>query len=91
MRIERAPGRRARSHGAGDLPYAEAWRRLAPVARSAGVRPPTYHTARWLIETLRTLRDDAAKLPAGADLLADLLTGRVPWRWLDRTLAGEWR
>lgn len=73
-----------------DLSHAEAWRRLAPVAGRLGVRRPSYPTVRralleqQLLEALRL-----ARLEVRRDLIADLLSGRVPYRWLHAVIVGK--
>jgi hypothetical protein len=66
------------------LPYAEAWRRLSAVASAVGERPPSYHYVRLLMRTIGSPRWEPT-----TDPVADLLTGRVPWAWLDQALAGS--
>lgn len=72
-----------------ELSHAEAWRRLAPVAGRLGLRRPSYPTVRrallchrWLERLRRTLS------ARRAELAADLLAGRVPYRWLHRIIVG---
>jgi hypothetical protein len=71
------------------LSHAEAWRQLTPIAGRLGVRCPSYPTVRrallehrWL-EQLRRARGERR-----TGLLADLLTGRVPYRWLHAVIVG---
>ena len=59
-----------------ELPYAEAWRRLVPVAVRLGLPRPSYPTVRRvLIEQRRERRRRRELLEP---VLIDLLKGRVP-------------
>jgi hypothetical protein len=70
------------------LSSAEAWRRLRPVSARLGVRHPSYQTVRRLLVIERHVRRlRTARRRTNAGLLADLLAGRVPWSWLNETLA----
>jgi hypothetical protein len=72
-----------------DLPSAEAWRRLAPLARRLGVRRPSYQTIRRALVLERELRKlRQARRRVNEALLGDLLAGKVPWSWLHQRLGG---
>lgn len=66
-----------------ELSYAEGWRRLSAVAQRLGERPPNYHYVRLLLKSLA-----AQGREPHHDPIVDLMTGRVPWAWLDEAIAG---
>jgi hypothetical protein len=71
------------------LPSAEAWRRLAPLARRLGVRRPSYQTVRRALALERELRAfRQARRRVNEALLGDLLAGKVPWAWLHQRIGG---
>ena len=75
--------------GMTELPAAEAWRRAGLVAARYGARRPSYPTVRRGLlahQALERLR--AARRDVRAQLVADLLAGRAPWRWLDARILG---
>jgi hypothetical protein len=59
-----------------NLPYAELWRRLIPVARQLGVPRPCYGTVREIVLLLRAL--ERLRRPVRDDVIVKLLTGRIP-------------
>jgi hypothetical protein len=59
-----------------NLPYAELWRRLAPVALRLGVPRPCYGTVREIVLLLRAL--ERQRRPVRDDVIVKLLTGRIP-------------
>ena len=69
-----------------DMPYAEAWRLLRPVAARLGVPRPSYSSVRRIViaERRRKRRraDDLDRL------LADLFTGRFPFVTVEHKLMG---
>ena len=73
-----------------DLPSAEAWRRLTPIARRLGSRRPSYQTVRRVLALERELNKLLlrARRRANEALLGDLLAGKVPWAWLHQRLGG---
>jgi hypothetical protein len=72
-----------------ELPSAEAWRRLAPVARRIGARRPSYQTVRRALALERELRKlRSARRRVNESLLTDLLAGKVPWAWLHQRIGG---
>jgi hypothetical protein len=71
-----------------DLPSAEAWRRLTPIARRLGSRRPSYQTVRRVLVLERELRKlRRARRHFNERLLADLLAGKAPWEWLHERIA----
>ncbi|MFN8188172.1 MAG: hypothetical protein U0R69_13970 [Gaiellales bacterium] len=72
-----------------DLPHAEAWRRLAPIAARLGARRPSYPSVRRALLEHRYLDElRRARRELREELLADLLSGRVPHRWLHAVIVG---
>jgi len=68
------------------MPYAEAWRRLAPVAARLGVTRPSYSVVRRLAIAERARKERRAD---DLDLLlTDLLAGLVPLAFVDHKLYG---
>jgi hypothetical protein len=67
-----------------DLPYAEAWRMLSPVARRLGVPRPSYSTVRRICiaerERKRRRKDELDRF------LADVLAGKFPYVTVERKL-----
>jgi hypothetical protein len=83
-RLVRAAGELA------ELPAAEAWRRLRALASELGVRPPSYPTVHRLLEIHRMLAGERELTARERELLlADVLAGRVPWRFLDARIMGR--
>jgi hypothetical protein len=69
-----------------DMPYADAWRMLRPVAVRLGIPRPSYSTVRRLAiaerERKRRHADDLDLL------LTDLFKGRFPLVWVEHKLIG---
>ena len=69
-----------------DLPYADAWRLLRPVAARLGIPRPSYAAVR------RILIAERARKRRNADdldqLLADLFAGRFPYVTVEHKLIG---
>jgi hypothetical protein len=59
-----------------NLPYAELWRGLIPVAARLGVPRPCYGTVREIVLLLRAL--ERLRRPVRDDVIVKLLTGRIP-------------
>ena len=68
------------------MPYAEAWRLLRPVAARLGIPRPSYSSVRRIVIAERRRKQENAEL---LDLLlADLFTGRFPYRFVEHKVAG---
>jgi hypothetical protein len=68
------------------MPYAEAWRLLRPVAARLGIPRPSYSTVRRIvIAERRRKRENAELLDV---LLADLFSGRFPYRAVEHKVTG---
>lgn len=69
-----------------EMPYAEAWRLLRPVAARLGVPRPSYSTVRRVViaerERKRRRADELDRL------LADLFSGRFPYSLVEHKLVG---
>jgi hypothetical protein len=69
-----------------EMPYAEAWRLLRPVAARLGVPRPSYSTVRRVViaerERKRRRADELERL------LADLFSGRFPYALVEHKLVG---
>jgi hypothetical protein len=67
-----------------DLPYAEAWRMLRPVARRLGIPRPSYSTVRRICiaerERKRRRKDELDRF------LADVLAGKFPYVTVEHKL-----
>jgi hypothetical protein len=69
--------------------FAEAWRRLAPIAGRLGARRPSYPTVRRALLVHRHLEEiRRARRELREGLVSDLLAGRVPYRWLHAVIVG---
>jgi hypothetical protein len=69
-----------------DMPYAEAWRLLRPVAARLGIPRPSYSTVRRILIAERARkRRNAEDLDR---LLADLFSGRFPYVTVEHKLFG---
>ena len=68
------------------MPYAEAWRLLRPVAARLGIPRPSYSSVRRILiaerERKRRRADELDRL------LADLFSGRFPYRIVEHKLVG---
>ena len=68
------------------MPYAEAWRLLRPVAARLGIPRPSYSSVRRILiaerERKRMRADELDRL------LADLFSGRFPYRIVEHKLVG---
>ena len=69
------------------MPYAEAWRLLRPVAARLGIPRPSYSTVRRIVIAERKRKRENAELLDV--LLADLFTGRFPYRAVEHKVVGE--
>jgi hypothetical protein len=68
------------------LPYADAWRMLAPVATRLGIPRPSYSSVRRIVIADRERkRQRADQLDR---LFADLLTGRFPYVFVEHKIVG---
>ena len=68
------------------MPYAEAWRQLRLVAARLGIPRPSYSSVRRIVISERRRKHENAEL---LDLLlADLFTGRFPYRFVEHKVAG---
>jgi hypothetical protein len=68
------------------MPYAEAWRLLRPVAARLGIPRPSYSSVRRIVIAERRRKQENAEL---LDLLlADLFTGRFPYRFVEHKVVG---
>ena len=68
------------------LPYADAWRMLAPVAMRLGIPRPSYSSVRRIVIADRERkRQRADQLDR---LFADLLTGRFPYVFVEHKIVG---
>jgi hypothetical protein len=69
-----------------DMPYAEAWRLLRPVAARLGIPRPSYSTVRRVViaerERKRRRADELDQL------LADLFSGRFPYVFVEHKVVG---
>ena len=68
------------------MPYAEAWRLLRPVAARLGIPRPSYSSVRRIVIAERRRKKENAELLDV--LLADLFTGRFPYRFVEHKVAG---
>jgi hypothetical protein len=68
------------------MPYAEAWRRLRPVAARLGIPRPSYSSVRRIViadrERKRRNADDLDRF------LADVLAGKAPFVTVEHKLIG---
>jgi hypothetical protein len=69
------------------MPYAEAWRLLRPVSARLGVPRPSYSSVRRILIAERARKRENADLLDM--LLADLFTGRFPYRFVEHKVVGE--
>ena len=69
-----------------EMPYAEAWRLLRPVAARLGIPRPSYSTVRRVViaerERKRRRADELDQL------LADLFSGRFPYVFVEHKVVG---
>ena len=68
------------------MPYAEAWRLLRPVAARLGIPRPSYSSVRRIVIVERRRKRENAELLDV--LLADLFTGRFPYRFVEHKVVG---
>lgn len=68
------------------MPYAEAWRLLRPVSARLGVPRPSYSSVRRILIGERRRKQENADLLDM--LLADLFTGRFPYRFVEHKVVG---
>ena len=68
------------------MPYAEAWRLLRPVSARLGVPRPSYSSVRRIVIAERARKRENADLLDM--LLADLFTGRFPYRFVEHKVVG---
>ena len=68
------------------MPYAEAWRLLRPVSARLGVPRPSYSSVRRIVIAERSRKRENADLLDV--LLADLFTGRFPYRFVEHKVVG---
>lgn len=68
------------------MPYAEAWRLLRPVSARLGVPRPSYSSVRRIVIAERSRKKENADLLDV--LLADLFTGRFPYRFVEHKVVG---
>ena len=68
------------------MPYAEAWRLLRPVSARLGVPRPSYSSVRRVVIADRSRKRENADLLDM--LLADLFTGRFPYRFVEHKVVG---
>lgn len=69
-----------------EMPYADAWRLLRPVAARLGIPRPSYSTVRRIVIAERARkRQNADDLDL---LLSDLFRGRFPYVFVEHKLVG---
>jgi hypothetical protein len=68
------------------MPYAEAWRLLRPVSARLGVPRPSYSSVRRIVIAERSRKRENADLLDV--LLAELFTGRFPYRFVEHKVVG---